>query len=286
MSSTLVRYGVRGVARRAPYYGGLLRAYLRRNYRPRINMGAARFAIRAAGRVRRAYGGRMRARKRQKFSTKNVGEAPGTSNAKRNKSVETSGNRNSRTLYSEQLIEIPQGQDLDQREQHAIKVSGFKICMEIRNLANMPLYCNFAILSPKETSTISTADFFRRTAGNSRAEDFDTTLSANEMHCSGINTDKYTVLWHKRRSLVALASGGNTVSLTGKSWMNLNFYKKIQRQVRFDSSTATSPTNGKVFFVYWFDLFGALGASPALTSVATVSLKTVCYFRDSKVCGC
>ena len=123
---------------------------------------------------------------KNKFSPRQIGEAPGTSTSKKCGVVdENLTSENTRTLYSKELTSIAQGTDIDQRERMLANVRGFKIFAEVTNTTAVPLYVNVAILCTKagtSTGTIDITDFFRATTTTDRARDFSQTLNSNEMH--------------------------------------------------------------------------------------------------------
>jgi len=191
--------------------------------------------------------------------------------------------KNTRKLYGQKLIEVDFGDNINQRQRNIINVSGLKICCELKNLTNDPLYVNFAILSPKAgvdpSQDIDTTDFFRASDSNDRSKDFSTQLTSTEMHCLPINADKYTVLKHQRTTLVAAATGGDTVSLTGKSYMNLDWWIPMKRQFRFDGTVGT-PDNGQVYFVYWFDRYMTTTLVAETVNGVKFSNKTIMYYHE------
>lgn len=215
---------------------------------------------------------------------RNIGDAPGTSTSKRsvtNDQLPT--NQSTRTQYVYDLFEVPQGSEIDQRERRLMKVGGVKFCAEVKNLTNAPLYVNWAILASKAGGIggVSNVDFFRASEGAERARNFGTDLTGNEFHCLPINSDKYHILQHKRYKLVPSASGGDTVALTGKSYMNIDMYKKFNRQLQFDGAVG-GPESGETSLVMWCSKFGEGAGTVAETNAWNVSLKTICYFRDPK----
>lgn len=244
-------------------------------------------AARTIGRSYRRYRKRRtrsRASKKRKFSVKNIGDAPGTSSSKRAVTTDQAPtNLSTRTQYVYDLFEVPQGTDIDQRERRIMKVGGVKFCAEIKNLTNAPLYVNWAILAGKAggLSGVSNTDFFRASDGADRARNFAVDLTGSEFHCLPINTDKYHVLQHKRFTLVPSASGGDTVALTGKSYTNIDTYKKFNRQIQFDG-TVGGPESGETSLVIWCSKFGEAGGAAISANAWNVSLKTICYFRDPK----
>lgn len=281
----------RFTARKRSVYAGLTYAR-KRSRRTFLTKAAVRRA--ALGRFARGFSrvglaaelGYMAYRSWKGRARRQIGEAPGHGNAKREVVFEQSiTNRDTRTLYSHPLTEIDQGTNINERERRLANIRGWKICMEVKNLRNIPLYVNIAILCPKAgtlSSGTSVTDFFRASQGPDRAVDFDTNLSGLEFHCLPINTDRYAILKHKRTRLVAMASGGDTVALNGYSYMNVDWYIPLKRQIRYDGATGDKIEAGKTFLVYWFDGFSTNAVTAAVVAAAQTSVRAVAYFRDPK----
>lgn len=264
---------------------------VRRRIRPRNAFLARRGKLLRYGRYARGFGRAALAYEagsaiyraaRKHFSPRMIGDVPGTGTAKKCAVVDTNPLlKDTRTLYTEELTTIPQGTDIDERERRIANLRGFKICAEIANKSTTPLYVNVAVISTKqgtESSGIETTDFFRAAAGASRARDFSTALNSNEMHCLPINTDRYIVLRHKRYRLIE--EGGTTfTSNSGNSFLNLDWYVKINRQIRWDSSVG-QPESGAVYLVYWFDLFQSPTLSTPVVSGVSTTWRAVAIFRD------
>lgn len=235
----------------------------------------AALAFEAGSMLYRGWKGRAR---------REIGERPGSSSAKREVVFEQNiTNRDTRQLYNERLTDIIQGTGINERERRIVNIRGWKICMEIKNLRDIPLYVNVAVIAPKmgtTTSGVGVGDFFRASQGADRARDFDTSLSGLEFHCLPINTDRYTILKHKRTRLVAMAAGGDTVALSGYSYMNIDWWIPLKRQVRYDGSTGDKNESGRVYLVYWFDGFSANAATLSVANAAQASIRAVAYFRD------
>lgn len=246
-------------------------------------------AIRAARRIQRVWRGRKRrqnhkllAAKRYKFSARNVGAPVGVSNAKRSTVVDDTANFNSRSLDVKSLLQIAAGTSINTRERHIINVRGIKICCEIKNTTAAPFYVNLAILAPKGNATgVVTTDFFRD-SGPTRARDFDTTLTSNELHCLPINADRYTVLRHKRFRLVPGNAATATQSHQGYSYANYDVYIPIKRQIRYDTASSADPESGNIFVCHWGDRFDTAGGAASVANEYRVTMYAVTYFKEPK----
>lgn len=270
-----------------------------RRIRPRVAPGTSskylsRYAFRA-GRVARFVGRRSpyiagayygyKAGK-MLFSRTNIGERIGTGTAKKAITGQNpTTNRSTRTLYTEGLTDIAEGEQIDQRERKLANIRGFRICMEVNNKSNKPLNFNIAIVSPKDGANgVVTSAFFRSYIANDRARDFDNTLSSIELKCQPINTDRYTVLKHKRYRLIPGNSGlgTETVSLSGHSFMNIDWYQSLKRQARWAAAGALQPQSGEVWLVWWADGWSSDPNTLPETQAYTTAHKVIATFKDPK----
>jgi len=168
------------------------------------------------------------------------------------------------------------------RQRDIINVRGFKICMEVTNKGAVPLYFNVAVIAPKDGAAgVNTVDFFRSSA-TERARDFSTDLTSLEYHCLPINTDRYTVLKHKRYRLLSGPTGSDYIANSGKNYMNLDWYIPLKRQVRFNNGDGGSPESGKVYFVYWGSGFGQNGGVIQGNADMEITERIVTYFREPR----
>jgi len=281
----LVPYAARGVGSLA-YRGMLYRKNLNL-FDPRVRLAARTMGRVARGFLARRRVGKMRARRstpnKALFSRRKIGEHVASTNAKsRQLASETGIARNSRTIYSLDLTTIPRVDDISGRERQHVNMRGFKICMQITNILDNPLYFNQAVIAPKSTDTgVTTANFFRNNTSD-RTVDFGNALSSLEFHCLPINSDDYVILKHTRHLLLSrTASTTNHHRQYGSSYIDIDYYVSLKRQVRYIKGESSTATDGRVFHVFWFDARGAAsGAVPA--SCATTGFRIVSYFREPK----
>lgn len=238
-----------------------------------------------AGRTIARWGVR-RWRKSKLARRRKVGERIGTSAAKTREVVSTVASNtgiDTRTLYSQDLTEIPRSDNIGERERDIVNLRGFKICISLKNQDNTPVYYNLALVSFKgnvcatSQNQIETTNFFRDHS-NSRGQDFSTGLTALEFHCLPINTDLYNVITHKRYRIAGRTNSSEFSNHTA-SYKNIDFYQKIKRQIRFANSDQES-SNNKVFFVEWCDLFNTVGGQPVQTDRLLSQRKLIVYFRE------
>lgn len=279
MSRAIVRAG-RAVALTNPYARA---GYLTAKYGPTAARAAWRIGKWAVKRYRKRGRSGYRAAKRARFSKTRIGERVGSANCKR--SVQATSDyvtNNSRTLYTIELTQIPKGDNIDERETNIVNCRGFKINMFMANTSFVPLYVNVAVLSNKFSGVAppATVSFFR-SSGINRGLDFSNLRTAMEFHSLPINTDAYSVLRHKRYRLTE-KGGSNFKSNRGASYKNIRMWIKLKRQLRFELPTDESPSNGRVYLVYWCDQVDANGASTPITNVLGVQERHVCYFKDRR----
>lgn len=225
--------------------------------------------------------------KKRKARTK-IGERVGTSNAKRTVELQTNIiNGDSRTLYTTHLTSCNYGDDTNQRERNVVNFKGFKLCMMHRNQTAVPIYFNMAVISRKGGDmalTPNATDFFRAHNVN-RSKDFNDNLTAMEFHCSPINTDMYTVLKHKRYIMAPKNNSSvNWQSRVGQSWRNVDWYVKLNRQLRFDTNADTVPQSGACWLVYWCDTLEANSTSTAVSAALGSQFYLVTYWRPTCAC--
>lgn len=176
-------------------------------------------------------------------------------------------------------------QDINTRETDVIYLSGFKVKFTASNIsATNYLYFNIALVSCKPgVSTFSGADFFTSGGGTTRSYDFDnvnyTTLERNK---DPINSDNFVVHWHERRVLSPnqQACAGPPTGL----WPNMlcmDKYVPIQRQIRFDTSSASS--SRPIFrLVCWTGIVGEGYNDPFVTTATQFATEhsITAYYRE------
>jgi len=261
--------------------GGLTAAGVRRGALLR----AGRFASRASRFGGAAYLGYEALRFAKNRYSKNrarrqIGEAVGSGGSKR-LSTDYSLNLATRTLYSEPLLQIPKGTQIDDRTRDVINFRGVKICASIVNKSTTgngeKMFWNMAVISPKaenHTAGVSTTSFFRGN-GATRTVDFSTALTAIDFRCLPINTDNWIILKHKRMTLAPFSS---TEGLNGRV---VEFYLPLKRQIRYENA-GSNPAGKEVFLVWWLDKQDTAGGTALTGNVADWQLKINRFFREPK----
>lgn len=229
-------------------------------------------------RYKRAKGRSYRAR------VSDIGNNVDADNAKRAVGS-TVGSSNSRTLNSLNLVALEKTttNEIDKRQRDLVRFVGTKICIQIANELSdsTPLVVNFAVVHPRDQNTVNNDKFFR-SFGNERSQDFGITLSANDLHCLPINTDRYTVLTHKRIKL-----GGYNVTTANRfktqnydTFKEMSLWVPINRQLRYPA-TGSQPEQGNVFLVWWCDQFLQPAGSSTVADVMAYDIKAYKYFKET-----
>ena len=232
------------------------------------------------------------------YKRKLIGFRPGSGTCKRTLVYNDQLSFNTRTLYSRDLTWIQHTDTagnfdvIDRRQRDQINIRGFAINMAIHNQEPAwPMYVNVAIISPRyenltnfgggQDNAIPTGEFFRGN-GTERTINFQNGLTPLQFRCLNINTDTYVVLKHKRYMLAnrntALA---NTNSGDAKAIKMVDWYVRLNRQIRFDNYTVPA-RQGRVFLVWWCDTFDATGGSAAQTALLDVQFHIVTHWREPR----
>lgn len=241
------------------------------------------------------YGAYRYARKRlnKRSKMRMIGDRIGSSTAKKvyvtnDVSITSFATRD---LYSDDLIKIGKKlnastgpSEINQRERDVANVRGVKICWEVMNVLDVPVYMNWAIVTPKNdlTTSISKIDWFRDYSVK-REQSFDSTLTSNEMHCLPINADRYIVHSHQRTRLAP--KNGNTSALYNVGGQNIRTIMKyipVKRQFRFDGNSTEEPSGRQLFLVWWFDEFLSASGHVTVPNAVQCNRREICYFREPK----
>lgn len=217
-----------------------------------------------------------------------IGEDVGQDTARTSRTVdESSVNKNTRQLYTNNILDIDRGTGLHERLRDIIHVKGFKVCMEVKSntgtvSSGNELLFNLALICPKGQETVDVTDFFRDHHSDRRNQDFSVGLTSTEFHCLPINSDKYHILMHKRYRL------GDSLNDHNPSYKFIQEWIPINRQFRYVSgeSAGNEQVNNydKIYLVYWADVGMADSASLSLSNAMTVTNHGVLYWKD--VCQC
>jgi len=214
------------------------------------------------------------------------GQARGKGTSKRTviRDGTTSFGRSSRTLYTENLVNIPRtdgtttADEINARQRDLCYVAGSKICFQFCNpsaLVADVFEVNMAMLVPRCGNSINNTDFFR-SSELERSRDFDNSLSSLEFSCLPINADEYNVIWRKKFRVLPQIAQSN-----GKWMKRVSMYIPIKRQFRFDNGQ-TVPDCPSPYIVYWIDKSCSDGLTPVDPSALDLTRRIVTYFREPK----
>lgn len=243
----------------------------------------------AASRYRNRYKyrkgkGYLRGAKRMRFSPKSFGESVGSSLTKQRQiQLTNTVAQDSRTLYTLNLTAIPHGQNRNERERSLVNYRGCRIVIAMKNERTVPLYINWALVHPKvdEATSPSITNFFR-SPGSDRGLNFSTALTALQFHSLRINTDKFTILKHKRYTLTPDNNTADYGANSGWSFKTIDWYTKIKRQLRFEDTSTTLPVTGNVYLVHWADSMFDDSSQAVRTGAFSIQEDVTAYFRDAK----
>lgn len=278
------------VARAAPGIGRAI--YRTATYHPyykyarAVNL-AARYgptAYRMGRKIWRRYRAYKKKRRSSHFSKKLIGENIKSSNSKVYLVKQNNfAARDTRTLYKTNLTTSDvQGDNRNQRERGVVNFRGFRICLALYNARTVPIYFNLAVVSPKNSEDVTTANFFRSSTSE-RGVDFANGRNSLEFHCLPLNSDKFVILRHKRYRISPQGTGtGAFTDHSGRNYKNIDWYVPLKRQLRFDTTADTSPINGTVWLIMWADDYDAIFSSVPVANAYYVMERHLNYFRDTK----
>lgn len=191
-----------------------------------------------------------------------------------------------RILYANEMQSIGKGtnNEINLRQRDVTHISGFKICIEMRNnFTVQPLYVNVAVVYDKRsndgTTVVSQNDFFRSRGGNTRAQDFGLNLGSTEFRCLPLNTDRFSVLRHKRFMLMARDLENSTYA--SGAMRNFKIYEdwiSLKRKITFEDGSAQS----KIWLLMWCDGFMTVPGAASIPDALSVQRRVTVYFREPK----
>lgn len=182
-------------------------------------------------------------------------------------------------LFSVPVIEVEKNvaadESIHKRSRDIILHKGSKICFDVKSRLKVPAYLNCAIVIPKSANTVNATNILR---GNSAEREvaIDNTRSYLDLRCMPINTDLYTVVKHKRMTILPDSDKSTTVS-EGRDYRMIEEYIKTNRKIYFNGSASTPLQN--MFMVWWCDYYNSpTGGLTTLT--LDVNWKIIDYFHD------
>jgi len=187
---------------------------------------------------------------------------------------------NVRQKYDRELTSIEKqtttANTIDLRERDIINLLGWKVFTTVRNSSTSAGIFNYAFVSPKNDRDVPDTEFFR-SRDFTRAFTFSLTNNAVSMNNNSINTDRYTVLSHKKITLGPQSTVSDT-SGPVPNWATLNYWVPFKRQVRYNSA---GQCETPVFFVYWFCPILSASGDPASPGLCQIQNNICAYFKES-----
>lgn len=226
---------------------------------------------------------KQRKAKKARFSKQQIGHRVGSSSAKTRVEFNTDfQGLASRTLRIQGLTFLPKGDLINMRERNVVNVRGFKICLAVRNMLAQPVYFNCALVSVRNNTVVTGNNFFRA-QGAERGTDFDNNLTGLQFHCLALNRDKFNILKHKRYRLAPdINDSSNYQDNKGNSYMNLDWYVKLKRQLRYTDDDANTPIDSPIYLVYWCDAWTATSGSLPIGNTINVQDRHIMYFKEPR----
>lgn len=183
-------------------------------------------------------------------------------------------------LFDEPLIQIEKNvagdEQINKRNRDTVNYKGTKICFMFKSILKVPVFLNWAIVTPKRLDAINSTDFLR---DGSTERDMPVSNAATflDLRCAPINTDRYRVLMHERHTILPDSDKNAAVQSEGRDLKIIEKYIPLKRQVFFDGDSATPLTN--VYMVWWCDFFNSTtGGVTNLT--ADVTWRMIQYYQD------
>lgn len=242
------------------------------------------FKAHKANRGRNSTKATVRAKKaKHRAGTADLGHDASMQENRRNGRLQPIVTQLNKTMYQTAIIQIEKNvagdEAINKRSRDVITHKGSKLCFTAKNILDVPVYFNWAVVIPKAQTVVDNTNFLR---GNGVERDvaLNNALSSLEMKCLPINTDLYTVV--KRKSMVIYPdsdkpTGAGTES-KGRDLRVWEEYIKTNRKLYFNGDISTPLQN--MYMVWWCDYYGSpLGST---SNTVQIEWKIVDYFHDVK----
>lgn len=238
------------------------------------------YASRYVKRRRITYGrGRIARQARPAYArpARMYGEVSGKSKKQVSSTLSTySGGVAPNELFIQQVLNIPEGPAINQREGNTVFLRGIRFCGEVRNTNKFPMYYNMAIVSLKHQLTydqnatdFSYPNFFRAEGTEERSIDFTDELDSIVYHCRALNTDIFNVFSHQRLLIPGSDTDPDAVGdnpwgdHTHKNYRFQKRYVKIKRAIRWINQNNTDILLNPIYLLQWCSIYGSTGEPPA-----------------------
>lgn len=258
-------------------------------YGPRVAGSAAKFTYRGA-----SYAARKIQRTWKKRAQSKIGDPIGSGTSKRQINFvdgATLVSLDNRTAYWHNMADLntTTSNVINARQRDMVQLTGFKVCMQIKNNSDTPLCFNMAVISPRgkqgalgtgAAGNATNIPGFFRSNSTARSVDFNVGITSVQFHCLPINSDDWTVLAHKRSLISPTGSTTDFNKQLGPNYSQIKEWFSIKRQIRYDDA---GEAEDPVYFIYWYDEFQALsGAIAGTVTALQVQREFVTYFKEPK----
>lgn len=218
-----------------------------------------------------------------------IGEKVGTGNSKTVTAASNDGDAllaqtfDSATLNKVAITTISRGDALNARERGIVNSRGFKLDFIVGNLSPRSQAFHYAIVSPKDSDTVSETEFFR--AYNSdRARDFvDIGTSGIDGMVNPINADKFTIFKHGKLMLkyTGTRPTGNGIASDSQSGQKkVSLWIPTARQLRYSDVDSSCQTP---MWLLWWSFNPMKLATDALEADALrFQYRVVHHFKEPK----
>lgn len=218
-----------------------------------------------------------------------IGHNPGTGTTKKSQLLKQDlTGIDTRTLYQVPVTAISEttpatGNAIDRRQRAIINYRGYRADMIFVNQADAPVQVNIALITSDKAPDLTTAGFFRD-YGESRDINFSTGLAHLNFN-NPINTDKFTQHFRTRFQLEPWDGGGSVYNSSNfkRNWRKFQKYFKINRQIRFNDDTTTSPED-RVWLCYWCDKMDAALGSAVVPNQVAVAGDNHAFWKEPRCC--
>lgn len=226
-----------------------------------------------------------RATKRVKASTRSFRALSKVRSGYVNRAFNTEITVTSNTLFTSEILStLTQGSQNDQRRGNKILLKGISWSMEWNNgAANLPIYVNFAVLTPLQGAGVDDTNFFRDLDVENNADFSSPSLSGWNKHTRALNRDKYIIHFHKRFWLGGRVAGtAGASSCRRESYRSMKFYQRLNSHVTFSTQGGSELPDQKMVICIWYNraFTGLPGAAITGTTDLKCNFETMIYFNN------
>jgi len=171
------------------------------------------------------------------------------------------------------------------RISNRVYISGFQInmSMEVHSTVitnppkNSPLVVNVAVVVPKNQAGVSVNNFFRG-HGNETGIDFASARSGLALATLPINTDLYSILYHKRFKLWEMYQSGMRPDSAKLGSTHRKIWVPLKRMITFEDGT--SGANDNAYVIYWCDYLSTPASGTSVLGALNFRYRAITYYRN------